>query len=61
MECEPGSAAFLREMCLRHSPDLRSCFPRDICNAIRAITIYESRPRAISLADIERAATGYFL
>jgi hypothetical protein len=61
MGFEPGSAEFLRQVCLRHSPDLRPCFPRDICQAIRAITVYEHRQPAITHEDIERAATGYFL
>ncbi len=61
MEFEPGSESVLREMCLRHSPDLRPCFPRDICLAIRAIAIYENRRGIVDRSDIERAATGYFL
>jgi len=61
MEFEDGSEAFLREICLRHSPDLRPCFPRDICQAIRAIATYENQLGVITHEDIERAATGYFL
>lgn len=58
---EPGSEEVLRELCLRHSPDLRPCFPRDICNAIRAIVIYEHRPMHITRYDLVRAAAGYFV
>jgi hypothetical protein len=61
MEFEPGSEALLRELCLRHSPDLRPCYPRDICTSIRAITLYERRKPAISAADLERAVHGYFV
>lgn len=61
MDFEADSAEFLRQVCLRHSPDLRPCFPRDICHAIRAIAIYEHRPAVIGRDDIERAAMGYFL
>ena len=61
MDYAPGSAEFLRQVCLRHSPDLRPCFPRDICQAIRAIAIYERRQPVIVREDIERAAAGYFL
>jgi hypothetical protein len=61
MAYEPGSEQLLRELCLRHSPDLRPCFPRDICNAIRAIIIYEHRPPAITRKDLERAVEGYFV
>jgi len=61
MSYEAGSEQSLRELCLRHSPDLRPCFPRDICNAIRAIIAYEHRMPAIKRADIERAVAGYFV
>jgi hypothetical protein len=61
MPYEPGSAADFRELCLRHSPDLRPCFPRDICNAIRAISLYEGREPAITRSDLERAVAGYFV
>jgi hypothetical protein len=61
MEFEEGGEVVLREMCLRHSPDLRPCFPRDICQAIRAIAIYENQRGMVTREEIERAATGYFL
>jgi hypothetical protein len=61
MAYEAGSEQLLRELCLRHSPDLRPCFPRDICSAIRAIIIYEHRTPAIARADLERAVEGYFV
>jgi predicted ATPase with chaperone activity len=61
MEYEADSAESLRELCLRHSPDLRPCFPRDICKAIRAITTYEERLPRITRADLERAVAGYFV
>lgn len=61
MECETGTAAFCRELCLRHSPDLRPCFPRDICSAMRAIALYESRTPAVTMRGLERAVKGYFL
>jgi len=61
MECEPGSAAYCRELCLKHSPDLRPCFPHDLCGAIRAITLYEGRKPAVTRRDLERAVAGYFV
>jgi len=61
MTYEPGSEALLRELCLQHSPDLRQCFPRDICASVRAITIYEHRRPSITRLDLERAVTGYFV
>src|SRR5665213_4464396 len=59
--CEPGGAEYCRELCLRHSPDLRPCFPRDLCHAIRAIRLYEGRQPAIGRDDLERAVAGYFV
>jgi hypothetical protein len=61
MTYEPGSEELLRSLCLRHSTDLRPCFPRDICNAIRAINIYERRKLSITRSDLERAVAGYFV
>jgi hypothetical protein len=61
MECEPDSAEYLRELCLRHSSGLRACFPRDICAAIRAIALYEERRPTLARADLERAVAGYFV
>jgi hypothetical protein len=61
MTYEPGSEQLLRELCLRHGPDLRPCFPRDICNAIRAIIVYEHRKPTIKREDLERAVQGYFV
>ena len=58
---EPGSEQLLRELCLKYSPDLRHCYPRDICNAIRAITVYDGRKLEITRPDLERAVAGYFV
>jgi hypothetical protein len=61
MEYTPGIEPLLREMCLKHSADLRPCYPRDICNAIRAIAIYERRRIEITAPDVERAVESYFV
>jgi hypothetical protein len=61
LACEPGIAAYCREVCLRHGPDLRPCYPRDLCNAMRAIALYEGRTPAATRQEIDRAATGYFV
>ncbi len=53
--------AQLRQLCLAHSPDLRACFPRDICSLLRAIHMYEGSQLTITRADLERAVQGYFL
>jgi hypothetical protein len=61
MECAPGIAEYCRELCLQHGEHLRPCYPRDLCNAIRAIRLYEGRPPAIERDDLERAVAGYFV
>jgi hypothetical protein len=61
MEIEPGCAARFRELCLLHSPDLRQCFPRDICSAMRSAALYEGRKPAVTIPDLERAVTTYFV
>jgi hypothetical protein len=61
IEVEPSSAQWCRELCLQHSPDLRPCFPRDICTAMRSIALYEGREPTASRADLERAVAGYFI
>jgi len=61
LKLEVGSEQLLRELCLRHGSDLRPCYPRDICNAIRAIAIYEHRPPVVTRQDLHRAVAGYFL
>jgi len=58
---DAGCEQVLRELCLRHSPDLRPCYPRDIITMIRAIAVYEGRKLHIRTPDIERAVTGYFV
>jgi hypothetical protein len=61
MEYEADSAAYCRQLILQHSPDLRPCFPRDICSSIRAITRYEGRKPALTRGDLERAVGRYFI
>ncbi len=61
LDCEPGVSDYCREICLRHSPDLRPCFPRDLCNALSAIAMYEGRRPAATRLEIERAAASYFV
>jgi hypothetical protein len=61
MKYEPGMAEYCRELCLRHSPDLKPCFPRDLCNAVRAIRLYEGKETEITRRDLDRAVAGYFV
>ena len=61
LDCEEGVSAYCREVCLRHGDDLRPCYPRDLCQAIRAIALYEDRKPVVTRAELDRAASGYFI
>jgi hypothetical protein len=61
IDCEPGISEYCREACLRHGNDLRPCYPRDLCVAIRAIALYEGRRPVATRAEIDRAVAGYFV
>lgn len=57
---DPESPAYLRKLCLEHSPELRACYPVDIVDIMRSICDYEQRPFQISRGEIERAVSLYF-
>jgi len=61
IECEADICAYCREVCLRDGGDLRPCYPRDLCNAVRAIALYEDRKPTATRAEIDRAVAGYFV
>ena len=50
----------LRELCQAKCGELRACVPRDICDILAAIMIYERREARISKDDLERAVALYF-
>jgi hypothetical protein len=50
----------LRELCLGKTGELRACVPRDICDILSAIMVYERREPRISREDLERAVALYF-
>jgi len=50
----------LRELCLGKCGELRACVPRDICDILAAIMVYERREARISKEDLERAVSLYF-
>ena len=50
-----------RGVCLRDGGDLRPCYPRDLCNAIKSIALYEDRRPIVTAEEIDRAARGYFV
>jgi hypothetical protein len=58
---EAGSAGFLRALCARAGfPELRACYPADICEVIQSIKTFEGESMAISRQDLERATALYF-
>ena len=50
----------LRDLCQAKCGELRACVPRDICDILAAIMIYERREARISKDDLERAVALYF-
>lgn len=61
VDCAADIGAYCREVCLRQGGDLRPCYPRDLCNAVRAIALYEDREPIATRAEIDRAVAGYFV
>ena len=61
LTCEPDSAEFLRNLCLRlGGGELRACYPADILNILESVSIYEELPAEVSKDSLERAAAIYF-
>ncbi len=59
--CEPDSAEYLRQLCLRDGrTELRACYPADICNILKSIGRYEGRPARMTRAELDRATLLYF-
>ncbi len=59
--CEPEAAEYLRKLCFKESgPELRACYPADICNIILSIATYEMRPPRMTKDELERAVQLYF-
>ncbi len=61
LRLEPAEVPLMRELCLAHSPDLRPCYPRDICQIVKSICQYERRGPEITRAALERAVATYFV
>ncbi|HVY91140.1 MAG TPA: hypothetical protein VHA14_00270 [Bryobacteraceae bacterium] len=61
MECDYDVIKYCREVCLRDGGDLRPCYPRDLCSAMRSIAIYEGRKPVATRDEIDRATKGYFV
>ena len=61
LSCEPGSAEFLRALCLQlGGRELRACYPADILNILALISTYEEVPATVNKANLKRAAAMYF-
>jgi hypothetical protein len=61
LPCEPGSAEFLRTLCLQlGGKELRACYPADILKILVSISTYEERPAEVTKANLKRAAAMYF-
>jgi len=61
IECDYDVIAYCREVCIRDGGDLRPCYPRDLCNAMRSIALYEGRKPVATREEIDRATKGYFV
>ncbi len=58
---EPDSAEFMRKLCLSEGrSELRACYPADMCNILKSISRYESKPVRLTKHDMERASSLYF-
>ena len=61
LEVEPGSAEYLRRLCLAENrTELRACYPNDIIQIIHSISRYERRTPAVNRSNLERATALYF-
>jgi len=59
---EPGVLAYLRGVCEEYgTPELRACYPGDICNVLTWIAAYERRPIEVTRENLTRAAKLYFM
>jgi predicted ATPase with chaperone activity len=58
---EPGSPAYLRRLCKEAGcKELRACYPRDICNIVEAMGMYQERPPTANKEDLQSAMSVYF-
>jgi hypothetical protein len=61
IECDYDVIAYCRDVCIRDGGDLRPCYPRDLCTAMRSIALYEGRKPVATREEIDRATKGYFV
>jgi hypothetical protein len=61
MPTESGADEHFRKLCLREGrPELRACYPNDMCDIINSISHYENRVPEVTKANLERACALYF-
>jgi MoxR-like ATPase len=61
IQIEPDTAETLRRLCLSGGrPELRACYPGDICRLLSAIAHYEQRAASATREDLCRAVDLYF-
>lgn len=61
IECDYDVIAYCRDVCIRDGGDLRPCYPRDLCTAMRSIALYEGRKPVATREEIDRATKAYFV
>ncbi|MGA2131634.1 MAG: AAA family ATPase [Bryobacteraceae bacterium] len=60
LDCDPGTTAYLVELCLRRGDALKACHPADLCDILRWRSEYEGRPPQVTRSELDRAAELYF-
>jgi hypothetical protein len=60
LSCEPETARFLRDLCLKIGGELRACQPADIFNILLSISEFEGRELQIDRQGLAAAARLYF-
>ena len=60
LSCEPETARFFRNLCLKIGGELRACQPADILNILISISEFEGKEPQIDQKSLTRAAGLYF-
>ncbi|HJT87854.1 MAG TPA: hypothetical protein VJ732_08355 [Bryobacteraceae bacterium] len=59
---DPEMGECLRRLCKKHgAPDLRGCYPGDICEIMAAMASYDRKPFVVSEENLARATELYFM
>ena len=60
ISCDRDTAAYMVELCLRHSQHLRACYPGDLCDILLWRSQYEGQPLQVNRAQLDTAIEVYF-